>query len=141
MKMIKEHSTGGVVYKLKVYKQQILWLISRHSGYHKWVLPKGIVEEGETSENAALREVLEETGIKAEIIGKIDFEVKYKYQKVGVLVDKTVEFYLMKYVSGDVKNHSWEMEEVRWMIGEEAIKLLEFPGEKKVLKKAIDLVF
>jgi len=99
--------------------------------------------------------VREETGIKAEIVRKIDFVVKYKYLKEvaqvaqvtqvaqankqnikGILVDKTVEFYLMKYVSGDTKDHSWEMEEVRWVEYEEAIKLLGFEGEKEVLKEA-----
>lgn len=163
MKQTKEHSVGGIVYrKVQIVQlvpaksqniqaggqkskkggeqQQIQWLISKHSGYHKWVLPKGIVEERETGEEAALREVEEETGIKAEIVEKIDFEVRYQYQKDNILVDKTVEFYLMKYVGGDTKNHSWEMEEVKWAEYDEATKLLGFEGEKEVLKRVIKLI-
>jgi 8-oxo-dGTP diphosphatase len=119
---------------------RIKWLICKHSGYHKWVLPKGIVEEGENPKQAAVREVREETGVMAEIIKKITAEATYKYTKNGTLIDKRVEFYLMKYLSGDIKNHSWEMEEVKWATGEEALKLLAFETERKILKTATELV-
>ncbi len=133
MKVITEHSAGGVVYK------KLKWLICKHSGYHKWVLPKGIVEEGEDPKATAVREVLEETGVKAEIIEKISPDVRYKYTKQGALIDKRVEFYLMKYVSGDIKSHSWEMEEVKWAAANKALKLLGFETERKVLRQAATL--
>lgn len=131
MKIVLEHSSGGVVFR------KSKWLICKHSGYHKWVLPKGIVEEGEDTKETAVREVLEETGIKAKIVKKIPTEVAYKYAKNGILVDKKVEFYLMKFVSGDIKNHCWEMEDVKWAAAEEALELLAFETERKVLKIAI----
>lgn len=144
MKQITEHSAGGVVFRQRAKGQgprakgqTIEWLVCKHSGYHKWVLPKGIVEQGEDPKVAAIREVLEETGIKAEIIKKIPTEVAYKYTKNGILVDKRVEFFLMEYVSGDIRDHCWEMEEVKWVTGEEALKLLAFETERKVLKIAI----
>lgn len=137
MKAVSEHSAGGIVFRQKDKGRSIEWLICKHSGYHKWVLPKGIIEEGESPEDAALREVSEETGIKAKIIGKVMPEVTYKYTKNGILVDKKVEFFLMEYASGDIKDHCWEMEEVRWATDEEALKLLEFPTEKRVFKEAV----
>lgn len=63
-----EFSAGGVVYKKEGDKMLIL--ISKHSGHHGWVFPKGFIGDkikNETKENTAVREVEEETGIKAEI--------------------------------------------------------------------------
>lgn len=137
---IKEHSAGGIVFRKRDKGRTTEWLICKHSGYHKWVLPKGIIETGESPEEAALREVAEETGIKAKIIGKIMPEVAYKYIKNGILVDKKVEFFLMEYASGDIKDHCWEMEEIKWVTAEGAIRLLAFETEKMVLKTAMVLV-
>ena len=146
MKAISEHSAGGVVYRqgrpAATGHQQpaTLWLICKHSGYHKWVLPKGIVEEGEDPKETAVREVLEETGVRAKIVKKIRPDVRYKYSKSGTLVNKRVEFYLMKWVSRDIKDYSWEMEDVKWVSANEAVKLLAFETERKVLKMATELV-
>lgn len=139
-KIIKEHSAGGVIFRQRDKGRTIEWLICKHSGYHKWVLPKGIIEKGESPEDTGLREVNEETGIKAKIINKIAPEVAYRYTKNGILVNKKVEFFLMEYASGDIKDHCWEMEEVQWVKAEEALKLLAFETERKVLKIAIGLV-
>lgn len=146
MKSISEHSAGGVVYRRKAKDQrlkakgsQIAWLICKHSGYHKWALPKGIIEEGETSEEAAIREVKEETGVLAKIIRKIMPDVRYQYQKKEFSVDKTVEFFLMEYQSGNIKNHNWEMEDTKWVSGEKALKLLAFEEERRIFRSAIDL--
>jgi 8-oxo-dGTP pyrophosphatase MutT (NUDIX family) len=141
MKRVTEHSAGGVVYrkrKSRTANREPLWLVAKHSGYKKWVLPKGIVEEGEGAEETAVREVEEETGIKAKIVKKLTPDVTYKYRKGGTLVDKRVEFFLMKYQSGSIRDQCWEMEEVRWVGFDEAIELLAFPGERKVLGVALD---
>ncbi len=63
---LEEHSAGGVVFRKtdKGYE----FLLGKHSGYHKWVLPKGLVERGETHEEAAAREVAEEVGVRARIV-------------------------------------------------------------------------
>jgi len=137
MKHINEHSAGGIVFRRREKGKSIEWLICKHSGYHKWVLPKGIIETGELAEDAALREVSEETGIKAKIINEITPTMAYKYIKNGILIDKKVEFFLMEYASGDIKDHCWEMEEVKWVQMEEVLKLLEFPTEKKVFEQAV----
>lgn len=140
MKTISEHSAGGIVYRPLATRhapRAILWLICKHSGYHKWVLPKGIVEAGEKPEEAAVREVEEETGVMAKILKKITPDVRYKYTKNGTLINKSVEFFLMEHVSGDIKNHNWEMEGVRWASKDEALKSLAFPTEQRVLRTAI----
>ena len=82
-KFLREFSAGGVVYrkfKMENSKFKIAWLIGKHSGYHKWVLPKGLIEEGEHGWETALREVEEEVGIKARLVSeKPIHRVKYVY--------------------------------------------------------------
>ena len=63
---LEEISAGGVVYRKTGDK--IEFILGKHSGYHKWVLPKGLVERGESQTEAAVREVEEEVGVKAQIV-------------------------------------------------------------------------
>ncbi len=139
--MKREISAGGVVYKLPATSHgPILWLVCKHSGYKKWVLPKGLIGEGETTEQAAVREVKEETGIKAKILAKIKPVEKYTYSLNGERIFKIVQYFLMEYMGGDIADHDWEMEEVEWLEFEEADKRLEFAGQKRVLKQAQEMV-
>ena len=126
----REFSAGGVVYK------NDKWLVCKHSGYHKWVLPKGLVEEGESLKTTAVREVEEECGIKTKIMAKITDPERYVYIFEGVKVFKQVDYFLMKYVSGDIKDHDWEMEEAEWLSFSKAKKRLDFPAARKVMDKA-----
>lgn len=88
--MIKEISSGGVV----VFGNTIL-LLKKFNG--DWVLPKGRIEKDESKKEAALREVLEESGVRAEILKYIDSaQYKYKNFKKEEMVYKTVHWYLMK---------------------------------------------
>ncbi|MFC1711002.1 NUDIX domain-containing protein [Patescibacteria group bacterium] len=156
-----EFSAGAVVFKKT--SAGFKFLIGKHSGYHKWVLPKGLIEKGEKGYMAALRETEEEMGIKARLITTkpiivikymylADFKAKsakqksktaskrvMTYQEDGgkkTKVFKTVSFYLAKYLSGDPKNHDWEMETVSWFIFEKALSMLAFKGERQALEKA-----
>lgn len=137
-KFKREFSAGGVVYKKDGGK--VLWLIAKHSGYHKWGLPKGLVEKGEGLEETAAREVEEETGIKTKVIAKIPEPEKYVYTMNGVKIFKMVCYFLMEYVSGDIANHDFEMEDVGWFEFDEAKEKLNFHGAKMVLEKARQLL-
>lgn len=90
----KEYSAGGVVYKKlwaegnapssktasRQSEQRVVWLLGKHSGYHKWVLPKGMIEAEETPEEAAVRETEEELMVKARIVQPEPVHVeKYTY--------------------------------------------------------------
>jgi len=107
-------------------------------------LPKGLVDAGEPPLDAALREVLEETGIVASLVTKLA-DIKYVYvRKWGDCerVFKIVSFYLLRYESGRIDNVTDEMRvEVacaRWLPLGEAPKLLAYRGEKQVARQALE---
>ncbi|NPV52120.1 MAG: NUDIX hydrolase [Firmicutes bacterium] len=109
----------------------------------EWVLPKGKVEPGETHEEAALREVREETGIEAAIVSKIG-ETKYVYisEITGEAVDKTVHWYLMRPSGYDFKlNYEEGFTEGGWVPFEMAVDRLTFGGElvRKALQHIADM--
>jgi len=134
MKIIHQASAGGIVYK-KV--KSLLWLICQHSEHKGWVFPKGLVgdnNKNESMEKAALREVEEEGGIKAKIINDQPIKAQYSYQWNNVLVKKTVFYFLMEYVSGDPKNHDWEMSEAKFVSADKVKKILTYPSDKQAFE-------
>lgn len=140
MKFRREISAGGIVYKKE--RDRLLWLITKHSLYKKWSFPKGLIgdKETESKEKAALREVEEEGGIKAEIV---DFEpavATYKYRHEDYLIDKTVYYYLMEYISGNTKNHDWEVEDARFVTEKELQEMLVFESDKQAFKEILQKV-
>lgn len=148
MKTKIEVSAGGVVFKKE--GEKILWLICQHSQHKGWVFPKGLVGDhtkDEPMEQAALREVEEEGGIKAKIVKKDPIKITYKYQwnnsphggvkGKNILVNKTVYYFLMEYVSGDPKNHDWEMSDAKFVTQEEVKKTLTYSLDKEAFEKIL----
>lgn len=134
--MIVEESAGGIVYR--VHDGCIEILIGQHSGHHGWVFPKGLIGdhiEGEQKEETAVREVREETGITGKIVHPVTPYVIY-FQWKGEKHQKTVHYYVMEYVSGDPKDHDWEMSEVIWLPIEEVERKLTYPKEKQAWLEA-----
>jgi len=104
-----------------------------------WGLAKGQIEEGEDPAQTAIREVEEETGLRAEIEEDLG-EISYFYVWEGVRVRKSVRFYLMRSTGGDVSRHDHEMEDVRWFPLEEALQKAAYTSEREVLEKAAALL-
>ena len=100
-----------------------------------WGLPKGLIEEGEPPEAAAVRETREETGLEAELEGPLG-EISYFYVWEGMRVAKVVHFFLLRQTGGDVADHDFEMEEVLWFPLREAQRKASFKGEREVLARA-----
>ena len=134
---VEQVSAGGVAFRKPGAAYEIAIISVKPS--LRWQLPKGLVDAGESAENAALREVREEAGIEAELIEKIE-TIEYWYfgnQKGSrVRFHKFVHFFLMKYIAGDVADHDHEVTEARWVKMDEAIEMLDFESEKEVVKKA-----
>lgn len=131
--MKREFSAGGIVFN----KNKVL--LTKHSQNHYWGFPKGLIDPGQTSKEAALREVKEEGGVEAEIVEKVG-ESKYFYTFEGEKIFKIATYFLMKYISGDPKNHDWEMEDAGWFEVSEALKLLSFGRDKQLLKIAVNMM-
>ena len=134
-------SAGGVAFRWKDAEPEIAIVSVKPK--LRWQLPKGIVDEDESPEVAAVREVREEAGIETERLGLIE-TIEYWYRSVRngqpVRYHKFVHFYLLEYRSGDVSHHDHEIEESRWVSLDEALKLLEFKGEREVTEKAREMI-
>ena len=104
----------------------------------RWTWPKGKIEKGETPEQAAIREIREETGLKdIELVCKIG-DVKYFYSLKAELIFKTVYVYLFKHIGREaLKILHKEIEAGAWFTPDEALRKVEYKGAKQFLKKGI----
>ncbi len=132
--MRKEKSCGAVVYKKE--KDNIFYLIIKQAKGHI-TFPKGHVEEGETKEETAAREIKEETNIDAIIDTNFKRISTYKPEK-GVIKD--VYFYVGTAINNKIVPQIKEVEYAKWLSYEEALELLTYQTDKKILKKANDYV-
>jgi 8-oxo-dGTP pyrophosphatase MutT (NUDIX family) len=96
-----------------------------------WTLPKGTLISGETSAEAALREVREETGWQCELVRELE-PVTYWFQRSGVRVRKTVRWFLMRPLE-KVGDHDHEVDEVAWVTPEEALTRLRYDSDRRLL--------
>ncbi|HST50708.1 MAG TPA: NUDIX hydrolase [Pyrinomonadaceae bacterium] len=137
----KQVSAGGVVFRRQRKKVEVALISVGEEG--RWQLPKGLVGRGESPEEAALREVREETGLACEIVAPIE-TIEYWYFSKGrgarVRFHKNVHFFLMRYRSGDTDDHDDEVNEARWFPLEEVAGVLAFKGERNVLELAREMI-
>jgi 8-oxo-dGTP pyrophosphatase MutT (NUDIX family) len=138
--MRREFSAGGVLVRRLRGRW---WLAAIRPGGRPeglWALPKGLIGPGESPEEAALREVGEETGLEASPVEKLG-DVKYVYTWDGERVFKIVSFYLFRYRSGRIGDiapeQRIEVDEARWLPLEDAPKLLAYKGEREMAAKAL----
>ncbi len=138
MKTVNQISSGGIVYKRE--GENTLWLITQHSEHKGWVFPKGLVGDthsGESMEQAALREVEEEGGVKARIADTTPVETHYEYKWEDELIRKTVFYFVMEYVSGDPADHDWEMMDAKFATEEDVKKTLTYDSDREAFEKIL----
>jgi len=100
-----------------------------------WTLPKGTPDPGETTEQTALREVAEETGLEVRIVAPLP-SIEYVFIKDGTRIRKTVHYFLMEPTGGDLSRHDHEFQTVRWVPFAEAGGLLSFQTERDLVATA-----
>jgi 8-oxo-dGTP pyrophosphatase MutT (NUDIX family) len=131
----REFSAGGVV--LRDGQVAVIVPVKRGAGGARVLgLPKGHPDGEETAAQAAIREVREETGLTAELIEPLG-EVNYQYERKGRAIQKTVAFFLFRFVSGSLEDHDHEIEEARWMSLQEAAVQVTYRGEREILRRAL----
>lgn len=164
-KIKRQFSSGGIVFRkftLSDSSTQIQWLVCASSPSELfpdivWRLPKGWVDDAgedipgpmasgmvkadeKSLRQAAIREVMEEGGVEAEIIKKIGSEKYFfKHPVLGQIL-KFVTFYLMEWKRDLPEGFDEETSEIEWLSYDKAYKKLSFSGEKKVLKLAQGII-
>lgn len=126
---IFEYSAGGLV----VDQEGRVLLIRARDLRNRpvWTLPKGTLIAGETSADAALREVREETGWRCEVLRELE-AVTYWFQRDGARIRKTVRWFLMRPLE-KVGEHDHEVDEVKWADREDALARLRYDSDRRLL--------
>ena len=131
-------SAGGIVVReAQEGPSLVIGMRRRDRDAVTWTLPKGTPEAGETVEQTAVREVAEETGLEVRIVRPLD-SIEYTFVQKGTRVHKTVHYFLMEPVGGDLSLHDHEFERVRWVSFDEAPELLTFPTERALVASVAD---
>jgi 8-oxo-dGTP pyrophosphatase MutT (NUDIX family) len=134
--VIREFSAGGLVIRNLGGRPHLAVVRVRDEVL---ALPKGHPEKGESSQDAALREVREETGLDATPVEKLG-DIRYWYARDGDKVLKVVSFFRFRYRSGRLDNHDDEVEEALWIPLEEAPERLAYRSEKQIAQTALSRV-
>ena len=140
-KRVDEVSAGGLVIDTSGTMGLLIGRYDHKDASGKrvlWSLPKGHIEEGETPEQAAIREVAEETGITSSItksLGVIDFW----FMAGGKRIHKTVHHFMFTEVGGTLLAQESEVDEVSWFPLAEIVDRLAYPDEKKLIAKSAEI--
>jgi ADP-ribose pyrophosphatase YjhB (NUDIX family) len=133
---VDEVSAGGLVVDLDaaVPHGALIGRIDRR-GRLLWSLPKGHLEAGETAEEAAIREIHEETGISGEILGTLG-TIDFWFIAEGRRVHKTVHHFLLRATGGELSDADVEVSEVAWVPLSKISARLAYPDERGLVDTA-----
>lgn len=143
MRTVHETSAGGLVVAgiHRPPEEQQAALIGRldRRGRMLWSLPKGHIEQGETAEQTAIREVAEETGIHGDVLAALG-NIDYWFVTDGRRVHKTVHHYLLEFRGGQLCDEDIEVAEVAWVPVTELPRRLSYADERRLARVAHDLI-
>ncbi len=135
-----ETSAGGLVVRTEAGTSAgaLIGRLDRR-GRLRWSLPKGHVEHGETHEQAAVREVEEETGISGRITARLG-SVEYTFVAQGKRIHKRVHHYLMEAIGGELSDADIEVTEVAWVPLTDLPARLAYAGERRLARRAVEML-
>lgn len=126
-----EYSAGGIV---RDGDNLLMVEVENLEGHRIWTFPKGHIEKGEKAEQAALREVLEETGYRCTIGAPLE-RVQYWFKRDGEITKKTVTWFSMSPVEKTGTHDPEEILATRWVPLKEALALVRYKSDKKILAR------
>lgn len=136
METVNEWSAGGIVLR-RGESGGLEVLVIQHSAHGGWGFPKGWVEPGETPQQAAVREVEEESGARAGIIADLPLTRYFYVNREKQRVSKTVTWYLMRYIGEGNQTHAYEVSAVAWMPLEAVHARLTYKNDKDLFSVAL----
>jgi 8-oxo-dGTP pyrophosphatase MutT (NUDIX family) len=133
-------SAGGIVVRYEAGRPQlVIGSRRRERDGRTWTLPKGTPKRNETTDETALREVGEETGLQVRITGALH-AIEYRFVQSGTRIHKTVHYFLMEPTGGDLDRHDHEFDQVRWIDFDEAASILTFETERALVAHAANVL-
>ncbi|HVZ41665.1 MAG TPA: NUDIX domain-containing protein [Candidatus Kapabacteria bacterium] len=136
METLEEWSAGGIVLR-RAEPHRIQVLLIQHSMHNGWSFPKGWVEPGETPQEAAVREVEEESGVLGQIIADLPPTRYFFVNHEGKRIAKTVTWYLMRYLGEGNQTHAFEVSAVEWLPLEGVHTRLTYKNDKELFSVAL----
>ncbi|MBI3965934.1 MAG: NUDIX hydrolase [Chloroflexi bacterium] len=136
-RVVPAFSAGGLVYRRENGQVEVALVGKRTPRI--WGLPKGTPTRGESSEQAALREVTEETGLTVQLVAPLS-DIEYWFVASGRRFHKTVRYYLMRATGGDTSLHDAEHDEVAWMAADLARQALSYANERRILELGLQQI-
>jgi len=124
------YSAGGVIYR-RVHGAVEVALIATHAA-RRWGLPKGHGQRGERAEDAAIREIAEETGLRGAVVCHLT-TIEYWFRVGGTRIHKYVDLFLVQYTDGVLVPQISEVDDVRWIPLAQAMRMVSFPRERDAL--------
>jgi len=138
LRRVEETSAGGLVVDPGERRAALIGRLDRR-GRLLWSLPKGHLEQGETPEDAAVREVAEETGITGEVIAPLGV-IDFWFVAEGRRIHKTVHHYLLRKLTGELSDEDIEVEQVEWVPLDDLAGRLAYADERRLVEQVDDLL-
>lgn len=134
--IVREPTSGGIIFRHN--KKGDVEILLIQDGKDRWTIPKGHIEEGETAQQTAQREIFEEAGLSdVEVLGWLG-KIHFRYRRIDKLVLMTTQIYLVRASSNtdEIKKEEW-MNDIKWFQFNDALEAIEYEDIGKLMLLAM----